>query len=73
MSPYTAYAVYSAAGIQLAASVVGGLLIGNYADKKLGTSPWLLLTGLALGFFGGLVNLIRIIKRYENPKTGGKV
>ncbi len=57
----TAYAIYGTAGIQLAVSVVAGLMLGNYADGKLGTAPWLLIVGLALGFAGGLVNLVRIV------------
>lgn len=58
---FTAYAIYGTAGIQLAVSVVAGLMLGNYADERLGTAPWLLIIGLALGFAGGLVNLVRIV------------
>lgn len=61
----TAYAIYGAAGIQLALSVVAGLVFGNYLDKKLGSLPWLTIVGLMLGFLGGLVNLIRIVKWRE--------
>lgn len=60
-SAYGAYAIYGAAGIQLAASVVAGLLFGNYLDGKIGTRPWLALLGITLGFIGGIVNLIRIV------------
>lgn len=69
MSPLTAYAIYGAAGIQLAASVVGGMLLGHYADEKLGSGPWIAITGLALGFIGGLVNLVRITTRYEKARS----
>ncbi|MFA4875732.1 MAG: AtpZ/AtpI family protein [bacterium] len=71
MSPYTAYAVYGAVGFQLAISVVAGLVFGNYLDKRLGTGPWIAITGLTLGFVGGLVNLIKITKRYEKIKSKG--
>ncbi len=63
-SPLVAYGVYGAAGLQLAASTVGFLLVGNWLDGRYGTSPWLAVTGLVLGFVGGLVNLIRIVRRF---------
>lgn len=68
LSPITAYAVYGAAGIQLAAAVVVGALVGNYLDKKLGWMPWLTVTGIGLGFIGGLVNLVRILGWFEKDK-----
>jgi len=61
-SPFLAFAVYGAAGVQLAASVVAGLFIGDYIDKKAGTGPWITVAGLALGFAGGLINMFRIVK-----------
>ncbi len=69
LSPFAAYGIYGAAGLQLAISVVAFLLIGDYVDGKLGTSPWLAVTGLILGFIGGMVNLIRIVQRIN---IGGK-
>ena len=39
----------SSAGIELAIAVVGCLLLGWWADEKLGTSPWLTLFGLIFG------------------------
>lgn len=69
-APFTAYAIYGAAGVQLAASVVAGLLFGNYVDGHLGTSPWLMIAGLSLGFAGGLVNLLRIVR--VAGRVGGK-
>ena len=67
-SPLAAIAIYSAVGIQLAVSVVAGLMFGNYLDKKLGTLPWLTVIGLALGFVGGLVNLVRILGWFGKRK-----
>jgi len=56
-----AFGIYGGVGFQLAASVVGGLLIGAYFDKRWGLSPWLTMTGLILGAVGGFYNLIRIL------------
>jgi F0F1-type ATP synthase assembly protein I len=61
-SPYVVAAVYGAAGVQLALSVVAGLFVGDYLDDRFATGPWLSVAGLVLGFVGGMVNLIRIVK-----------
>ena len=42
-----------------------GLVGGYYADRMLGTSPWLLLLGLALGIAAGFVNLFRSVNRAD--------
>lgn len=42
---------------------VGGALIGWVLDRLLGTSPWLLLTLLLLGFAAGFWNIIKISTR----------
>ncbi len=65
MSPLTTWGVYGAAGLQLAGSTVGFLFLGSYLDGRYGTEPWFAVTGLLLGFIGGLVNLIRIVKRFS--------
>lgn len=58
---YVAYGLYGVVGVQLAAAVVAGLFFGNYLDKKLGTLPWLTVTGLILGSVAGFYNLFRIL------------
>ena len=68
----TAYAVYGAIGVQFAVSVVAGMMIGNYIDKKAGTLPWLTITGIVLGFIGGIVNLVRILKWFEKDRDKGQ-
>lgn len=47
------------AGVELAASVGGCVLLGYWIDTKLDSSPWALLIGAAIGIVGGLYNLIR--------------
>lgn len=56
-----AFGIYGAVGFQLAATVVGGLFLGSWLDKRLGTLPWLTITGLVIGSVGGFYNLIRIL------------
>ncbi len=56
-------------GTELAASVAGMLLLGYFLDKLLKTSPWLLLTGAAVGMIGGFYNFIREVQRLGNIGT----
>ena len=54
---------YMGLGTELAASVAGMLLIGYYLDKQFNTSPWLLLTGAAIGMIGGFYNFFKEIQK----------
>lgn len=66
-----AFGIYGGVGFQLAASVVGGLLIGDYFDRRWDLSPWLTMTGLILGATGGFYNLIRILNWNERRRRRG--
>jgi ATP synthase protein I len=55
----------SAIGLTLVIATVIGLVGGYYADRLLGTSPWLLLLGLGLGIAAGFVNLFRSVNRAD--------
>ena len=49
-------------GTLLFACVAVGLAAGYFADRWIGTGPWLLLIGLALGIVAAGVNFYRTIK-----------
>jgi ATP synthase protein I len=53
------YAVVMELPFILVASVLVGGGIGWLLDRKLGTAPWLLLVGGAIGFVGGMRELLR--------------
>src|SRR2546421_2409201 len=55
----------SSIGVPLGVTTVLGLVAGYYADRWLGTKPWLLLLGLGFGIAAGFVNLFRSVKRAE--------
>ncbi|MBI2158838.1 MAG: AtpZ/AtpI family protein [Candidatus Rokubacteria bacterium] len=55
----------SGIGITLVVATVIGLAAGYYADRWLGTAPWLMLLGLGLGIAAGFVNLFRSVSRAE--------
>lgn len=46
-------------GLQFAAAIVLFLLLGQWLDEKLGTSPWLLLLGVMTGAGAGFYSLWR--------------
>ncbi len=57
-------------GMTFVVSTVLGFAGGYWADRWLGTSPWLLLLGLGFGIAAGFVNLFRSVKdaeRREQP------
>ena len=50
-------------GTVLVACIVLGYLLGSYLDRKLGTSPWLVVAGVTLGTAAGFVELFRTVSR----------
>ena len=57
-------------GTMLFACVAVGLAVGFFADRWLGTSPWLLLIGLGLGIAAAGVNFYRTIKTLNRQDPG---
>lgn len=56
-------APYLGIGTGLAVSVLLGVGAGYWADNQLGTSPWLLLAGAALGTVTGFWHVYRTVMR----------
>lgn len=54
---------YSSIGLSLALSIVIGLAVGLYLDKKLGTHPWCMFIFLGLGIAAGFRNIGLAIKK----------
>lgn len=46
-------------------AILIAVLAGHWADGALGTEPWLLLIGVAVGFGSFVLRLIRLGKRLE--------
>jgi len=59
-------------GTMLFACVAVGLAAGYFADRWLGTSPWLLLIGLGFGIGAAAVNFIRTIKTLNEQDRGDR-
>ncbi len=59
---------YAGLGVQLAVSLVVFVLIGQWADRKLGTGGILTVVAAFAGFGGTMYSLIRSL----NKKDGGE-
>jgi F0F1-type ATP synthase assembly protein I len=55
----------SSVGLELGLSVVLCVLLGMWADRQLGTSPWLMILGMALGLAAGFRSVMRSVRRAE--------
>jgi ATP synthase protein I len=50
-------------GTTLVACIVVGWWLGSVLDRRLGTSPWLVVVGVLLGTAAGFVGLFRMVSR----------
>ncbi len=53
---------FSLGGV-IGSNIIGGIIAGYVLDKWLGTSPWMIISGIVLGTIGALVGLYRITSR----------
>jgi ATP synthase protein I len=64
------------AGFQFTAAVLAGVLGGNWLDRKLGTSPWLLIVmvfaGAAIGLYSLYRNNITVQRWGDRRQTGDR-
>lgn len=49
-------------GGSFVSSIIAGTLLGFFADKWLGTDPWLVITGVVVGSYAGFVKMWGYIK-----------
>jgi ATP synthase protein I len=63
MTDYRRLALYTSVIFILPTTLIGGLLVGRWADQRWGTEPWLTMAGLLLGIAAAFLELFRILKR----------
>lgn len=49
ITPWKGLTLLGSLGLVVAISIMSGLVLGHYLDRKLHTEPWLTLLGLLLG------------------------
>jgi ATP synthase protein I len=72
----TSVSVYAGLGIQFVTALLLFLFLGQWADKKLGTAPWLMIAGVFLGagaaFYSMYRRLMADLEREERSKREKK-
>jgi F0F1-type ATP synthase assembly protein I len=56
----------------LIVSPMVGFLLGGWLDRRVGTSPWIAIVGLVLGFVAGGRETWLIYRRYMEEEERGK-
>jgi F0F1-type ATP synthase assembly protein I len=59
------YVALAQVGLEMVMPIVIGLLLDYY----LGWSPWGVVVGTVIGFVGGLMHLLALLKRFEQDRT----
>jgi ATP synthase protein I len=63
---------YLTVGIQVAGGMVMFVIGGYFADRWLGTSPWLLLLGAVFGAVAAFYTLLRLVRQLEAREAARK-
>lgn len=61
-------APYLGLGSFFTIAIAGGLLLGYWIDKKLGTTPWFTLIGTVLGFIVGFYHFFKVVLNDRKKK-----
>ncbi len=62
---------YVGLGFEIAVPLAIGVLLGHWADRRLGTEPWILLAGALLGMAAGFFNFFRTVLPSRRDGRGG--
>ncbi|MBK9032088.1 MAG: AtpZ/AtpI family protein [Myxococcales bacterium] len=55
----------SSVGIELSVSVLIGMFFGRWLDGRIGTSPWMMILFLCLGFTAGMRAIYRFVRQAD--------
>jgi F0F1-type ATP synthase assembly protein I len=64
--------LYLGIAFELPGTIIGGLAVGYFLDKYLGTSPWLLIACTGVAFAGAFVRLVRWAKFFSSERDGNR-
>lgn len=63
---------YLVIGIQMAGGMAFFVFAGYFADRWLGTAPWLLLAGAVLGITASMYTVLRMVREIEAKEKARK-
>ena len=59
------YVALAQVGVEMVLPTIGGF----YLDEWLGTTPWITIVAAVLGFAGGMIHLIAILRQKERDES----
>lgn len=62
--------LYLGVAFELPGTILGGLVVGYFADDYFGTSPWLLISCTAVAFIGAFIRLLRWVRVFTRQRNG---
>jgi F0F1-type ATP synthase assembly protein I len=62
--------LYLGVAFELPGTILGGLVIGYFADQYFNTSPWLLIALTLLAFAGAFFRMMRWVKFFSAERDG---
>jgi F0F1-type ATP synthase assembly protein I len=62
--------LYLGVAFELPGTILGGLVIGYFADQYFNTSPWLLIACTLLAFAGAFFRLMQWVKFFSTERDG---
>jgi F0F1-type ATP synthase assembly protein I len=62
--------LYLGIAFELPGTILGGLLVGYFADKYFNTSPWLLIALTLVAFAGAFFRLMQWVKLFAAERDG---
>jgi F0F1-type ATP synthase assembly protein I len=62
--------LYLGVAFELPGTILGGLVIGYFADQYFNTSPWLLIVLTLLAFAGAFFRLMQWVKFFSAERDG---
>ena len=69
-SPWRSLGSSATVGLTFVVATAGATIVGYYADRWLGTSPWLTLVGLVMGIAAGFRESLP--QHQEGRETGAR-
>jgi F0F1-type ATP synthase assembly protein I len=62
--------LYLGVAFELPGTILGGLVVGYFADDYFGSSPWLLIACAAVAFVGAFIRLLQWAKFFARERDG---
>jgi F0F1-type ATP synthase assembly protein I len=62
--------LYLGVAFELPGTILGGLVVGYFADDYFGSSPWLLIACTAVAFVGAFIRLLQWVRLFAREHDG---